>query len=525
MKNGAKMMYHIVLADDEQIERDSLKDIIEEILPDCRVAIASNGQEAIDITRFIHADIVFMDIQMPGMDGLAAARQIKSEFPRCEIMFLTAFSEFGYAKEAVNLGASGYLLKPCNRQNLISALNRMMEKINLHRDEVMLNEQRQKNMEILTKEFEEQLVLTVMGGYLRPEWVYKQLSLMNISFSNGVFLVLRSPDGISAERLRGMVNGLCWRTGMYHFTYEYDDLLFILVVSCINKDCNPHVLELMSELCCQIKFHQHKRLICVVSEQFNKMDYVQDAFYHAFTSLEYCTDECAVFQCTVAACGDQNSNEAQRLGQMIIMGERDSADALVRSFMDGLCARQFEISIIIQKTQKMFQRVFESLKSESGIDHESWIHLEGRFSKAASTSDIYDSATQLVSEVIDYEAGNFKSHMMQIKLEIEEYMLANFKRDIFMQQVAHEMNYSIAYFCRLFKNCFNKNFVTYLTEMRIKAAKDLLLNPTVSIKSIGKSVGYKDSSHFTKAFKRIMGVNPSEYRTLLFAEKSTTGHF
>ena len=109
---------------------------------------------------------------------------------------------------------------------------------------------------------------------------------------------------------------------------------------------------------------------------------------------------------------------------------------------------------------------------------------------------------------------------MQVKFEIEEYMKANFKRDIFMQQVAYEMNYSIAHFCRLFKSCFNKNFVTYLTEMRIKAAKDLLMNPTVSIKSIGEKVGYKDSSHFTKAFKRILGVSPSEYRCSLFPEKS-----
>jgi two-component system, response regulator YesN len=316
------------------------------------------------------------------------------------------------------------------------------------------------------------------------------------------------------------VNGLCWRTGMYHFIYEYDDSLYILVVSCFNKDCGPHVFELMSELCCQTKFHQHKRLICAVSEQFDKMDYVQDAFYHAFNSLKHCTDECEVFQCTAAACGDQNKNEAERLGQLIIIGERDSAAALVRSFLDGLCARQFEIGIMIQKTQKMFQRVFESLKSESGIEYESRFPLESRFSKAVGTNDIYNNSVRLISEVMDYEAGIFKNHMMQIKFEIEEYMKANYKRDIFMQQVANEMNYSIAHFSRMFKSCFNKNFVTYLTEMRIKAAKDLLLHPTVSIKSIGEKVGYKDSSHFTKAFKRIEGVSPSEYRSSLFPEKS-----
>ncbi len=518
-------MYHIILADDEQIELDSMKDIIEAILPDCRVVTVSNGQEAVDAARFLHADIVFMDIQMPGMDGLAAARQIKSEFPRCEIMFLTAFSEFNYAKDAVDLGASGYLLKPCSSQNLFSALNRMTKKINLHRDEVKLNEQRQKSMEILTKEFGEQLVLTVMGGYLRPEWVYKQLSLMEISFSNGVFAILRSPDGISAERLRGTVNGLCWRTGIHHFSYEYDDSLYILVISCFNKDCASHVFELMSELCGQTWFHQHKRLICTVSEQFEKMDVVQDAFFRAFTSLKNCTEEKPVFQCNTAANGNQSDDEAEKLAQLVITGERNAVAGFIRNFLDGLCARQFEIGIMIQKTQKMLRHVFESLKSESGVEYESRFRLDGGFSSTVSADDIYESTVRLVSEVMDYEAGNFKTHMMQIKFEIEEYMRANFKRDIFMQQVASEMNYSTAHFSRMFKNCFNKNFVTYLTEMRIKAAKDLLLHPTVSIKSIGEKVGYKDSSHFTKAFKRIVGVSPSEYRSSLYPENSSADRF
>lgn len=516
-------MFQIIMAEDEQIERDSLKEIVEELLPDCRVMTVSNGQEAVIAMRKMKADIVFMDIQMPGMDGLAAARQIKIEYPCCELMFLTAFSEFGYAKEAVDLGASGYLLKPCNSQNLLIALNRMIEKINLHRYEVMLNEQRRKNIELLTKEFEEQLVITVMGGYLRPEWVYKQLSLMDISFSNGVFVILRSPDGVSSERLRGMVNGLCWKTGIYHFSYEYDDSLYILVVSSIKKDCAPHVFELMSELCSQIKLHQHKRLTCAISEQFDKIDDVQGAFFHVFTSLKHCSDGCEIYRCPVAESGDKNNNEAEKMRQLIIIGERESATALIQGFLDGLCARQFEIGIMIQKTQKMFQYVFEGLRSESGAEYENRFQLDSRFSKAASTGDLYSCAVRLIGEVMDYEAGNFKTHMMQIKCEIEEYLKANFRRDISMQQVASEMNYSIAYFCRLFKNCFNKNFVTYLTEMRIKAAKDLLSHPTVSIKSIGENVGYKDSSHFTKTFRRIVGVSPSEYRASLFPENSETG--
>mgnify|MGYP001766298743 CR=1 FL=1 len=512
-------MYNIVLADDEQIEIDSLKEIIEGILPDCRVMTAPNGQLAVEAAQQLKADIAFMDIQMPSMDGLSAARQIKSEQPNCEIMFLTAYSDFGYAKEAVELGASGYLLKPCNRQNLLSALNRMVERINMHRDEEMRNEQRRISMELLKREFEEQLVLTVMGGYLRPEWAYKQLALMDIFFSSGVFVIMKSPDGISAERLRGMVNGVCWRSGMHHFSYEYDDSLYVLVISSIDSNCGDYVYQLLRGLSYQTEFHQHKRLICAVSEQFNDMAYVQNAFYHAFCALQKCSDENTVFRSTVEMENGQGNGESEILVQMILNGERESAANTIRNFLECLCARQFEIGVMILKTLNLLQQVFEELQDQSGMQYEVVFHIESRFEHVTNCEGIFTVVNQLIGEVMDYEAGIFMNHMTQIKFEIEEYMKANFKRDIFMQQVASEMNYSTAHFSRLFKNCFKKNFVTYLTEMRVNAAKDLLSRPVVSIKTIGEEVGYKDSSHFTKVFRRIEGVSPSEYRASLFPEK------
>ena len=81
-----------------------------------------------------------------------------------------------------------------------------------------------------------------------------------------------------------------------------------------------------------------------------------------------------------------------------------------------------------------------------------------------------------------------------------------------MQEVAREMNYSEVYFCKLFKNSFNVNFTTYLTNIRINEAKRLLKNPSINIKDIGIAVGYSDSNYFAKVFKRSVGMNPSDYR-------------
>ncbi len=71
--------------------------------------------------------------------------------------------------------------------------------------------------------------------------------------------------------------------------------------------------------------------------------------------------------------------------------------------------------------------------------------------------------------------------------------------DISMQDMARMMNYSEAYFCKLFKQCFHKNFFTsYLTEFRVAEAKKMLEEPTVNVKEIGKAVGYGDSNYFKR---------------------------
>lgn len=96
--------------------------------------------------------------------------------------------------------------------------------------------------------------------------------------------------------------------------------------------------------------------------------------------------------------------------------------------------------------------------------------------------------------------------------QIRQYMEEHYMEDICLQDAAAQLHYSDAYFCKFFKNNFDKNFIVYLSELRIEKAKELLADLTVNIKDIGQRVGYRDSSYFTKVFKRITGVTPSEYR-------------
>lgn len=118
-------MLKILIADDEHIEREILTDIIcRRMEHEAEVRTAENGRRAVEIAALWGADIVLMDIEMPGVNGLDAVRQIMAQRPNTKVLFITAYSLFQYAHEAVRLGACDYILKPVDADNVEQAIRR-----------------------------------------------------------------------------------------------------------------------------------------------------------------------------------------------------------------------------------------------------------------------------------------------------------------------------------------------------------------------------------------------------------------
>ena len=99
-----------------------------------------------------------------------------------------------------------------------------------------------------------------------------------------------------------------------------------------------------------------------------------------------------------------------------------------------------------------------------------------------------------------------------VRENIERYIRKHYTSELSMQDVARAMNYSEAYFCKLFKQCFRVNFSAWLNEFRVEKAKEMLLQTRLSIREISLACGYTDANYFARVFKRITGKTPSEYR-------------
>ncbi|WP_425060113.1 Transcriptional regulatory protein DegU [Sporomusa carbonis] len=123
-------MYTLMIADDEQLERQALRFIIGNNFQNIRViAETGDGKSAVTIAAGEKPDIILMDIRMPELNGLEAARAIRALLPDAAIVMLTAFDEFSYAKEALSIGAVEYMLKPLRPKDLIETLASVVAKI------------------------------------------------------------------------------------------------------------------------------------------------------------------------------------------------------------------------------------------------------------------------------------------------------------------------------------------------------------------------------------------------------------
>lgn len=127
-------MIKILIADDEQFERAMMAEIVDSRFPhEAQCRMAENGRRAVDVASLWEADIILMDIEMPGINGIDAAKQILALRPDCKIIFVTAYSLFTYAHEAVKLGACDYILKPIDPDDVEQAVRRAAAQAESHR--------------------------------------------------------------------------------------------------------------------------------------------------------------------------------------------------------------------------------------------------------------------------------------------------------------------------------------------------------------------------------------------------------
>ncbi|WTT64533.1 response regulator transcription factor [Streptomyces sp. NBC_00081] len=214
-------MIHVLVADDSEIVRRGLSDILSSADDIHVVDQAWDGRSAVDAARRLRPDVALLDIRMPGMDGIAATRELQALPDPPRVLILTMFAEDEYVDEAVSAGASGFLLKDTPPEELLrsvrlvaagkstldpSVTGRVMEQLAQHA--VRLTTQEQQALDSLTER--EREVLGLIGRGMSNANIGKELHASEGTVKNQVSRVLAK---IGADN-RVQAARLAYRAGM-----------------------------------------------------------------------------------------------------------------------------------------------------------------------------------------------------------------------------------------------------------------------------------------------------------------------
>jgi len=156
-------MYKILLADDEGIMLESLKALIIKNFPgECEVECVKTGRAAVEASERLHPDIAFLDIQMPGLNGIQAMQEIRKYNSFTLFVIVTAYDRFSFAKEAINLGVIEYLTKPVNHRTFVDVLLRAMRMVDENRMKIDDSMKVRERMAAVLPIFESGLVYSIL---------------------------------------------------------------------------------------------------------------------------------------------------------------------------------------------------------------------------------------------------------------------------------------------------------------------------------------------------------------------------
>ncbi|EPR13137.1 response regulator [Ruminiclostridium papyrosolvens] len=508
---------------------------------------ASNGMEALDIVRKNNIDIVITDIQMPEMNGIELIREIKSLNRGIKCIIITAYAEFEYAKESVKLNVNDYILKPFKSKDLLEIVKKILEEIIRERNERVevenLRRQLRENKKALREKLFNDLLSNSYIGDIENDLNYLELSKLKdrdyfiavININNFIELILEED-----EEQKYIVN-LSFYNLVTKFlsslgTDSSDTYEDKLVYSVINYKIDQLVIAVYEDIDKfipafedLIKLGRQELGFCITIGIGNKYKNLTDVHISYREACSAALLDRVYGREIVYIFNDLNFGNKVYSKQLHILGDTKLYDDLkIGAFPE---IKNDIVDIITQiKSSKLeldaintiiYNIVLLSCKTINELGYDIFEIMGEDFNLHFDVKEI-NNLVQLeewllsfflkVNEYINQKRSNRNEKLLS---KVKDYVDRNYSENITLTSISKDFGISSGYLSVLFNDHIGQNFIDYLTNLRIQSAKNLLKSTDLKIYEIADRVGYRDAYYFSTAFKKIVGINPTDYREKL----------
>lgn len=527
-------MYKIMLADDEGIVIDSLKFIIEKEFGDaCVVEYAKTGRSVIELAERFRPDLAIMDIQMPGINGIEAMREIRKSNQNVLFVVMSAYDKFDYAKEAIKLGVLEYITKPMERTRIISILRKGIGMIDREREKRSNDLLVKERLETVIPIIESGLIYDILLQEKFTEDIENYKTILGFDKPCAYMMSIVCGDRQVGNHMTNAVGSSVKMQQHYQevraCVKEYFDCIVGTVMS--NKlavlvpcdrdkmDYNERI-ELIDKARELVRRMRGKTGISfrIGIGKAGVLQEMGGSYNEALNALVMTTGSVAHADDLPIGCdyaGDYPIHLEKKLFDELEKGEVDGVPATARTFFrwmaennpDNVMSIRLKIlEFVLYAEQIAYKKGGMTYHFSSRQDYLPTIMaLDGLDALRDWFLNKMGHACQNILRKREEKAGSI--------IEMAEgYIKENFHRDISLDEVSRTVNISPYYFSKIFKEGTGKNFIEYLTNIRIERAKELLSTTEYSMKEICALCGYADPNYFSRSFKKNVGVTPTEYK-------------
>lgn len=511
-------MYTVLIVDDERLEREGIKLLINKYKLDVNVAEAANGQKAYEYLQSNRIDILFTDIKMPFMDGLELAEKAKRLLPDLKIIIFSAYGEFEYAKKAINIKVEHYILKPIIKSEFFKVFTEVVE---LCRKEEQEKSEAGKLLEgyrIGVQYEKEKILIDLINGINPNEQFRKRMELAGLDFTNKRFRILM----IDFKSRFFDVNDEQFLTGLRDVVsteFEYLNLnerqsLIFLTVQTTDREGMKAIGSALAEFICR-KYALAGTI--VISDVVAALEDAGGEFESIERVLDYkffYDDSVVLF----AKTGTQNAPDAyesiEKAGESIFraidQGDYAEMDKEIELLFENLKGKGSCSSIFVKYIcVEIVRRIFSKMPVGKNLTFTESADRIFSCSTLGELKEALDAASTVIKA--DSRVRNEDANKKVIR-DVQKLVEDNYHKDISVEWIAEKIYLSPNYLSFIFKKLTGQSLGKYITAYRLKVAEELLQNSNMKIVDISEKIGYSNASYFCLTFKSYYGVSPVKYR-------------